>query len=66
VIFNSQPVAIAEKSVRLEVARYGREIPNDYVWVFAADAAERIPEGLRVQIGPQDLTLLTRDIQLAG
>jgi len=67
VIFNSQPVAIAEKSVRLEVAGTVREIPNDYVWVFAGGTPpSEFLKACGVQIGPQDLTLLTRDIQLAG
>jgi thioredoxin reductase len=35
VLFNSNPVEIREKSVRIEVAGQEQEIPNDYVWVFA-------------------------------
>ena len=35
VIFNSQPLEILPRAVRLEVAGTTREIANDYVWVFA-------------------------------
>jgi len=66
-IFNSQPVTIAEKSVRLEVAGTVREIPNDYVWVFAGGTPpSEFLKACGVQMGPQDLTPLIRDIQLAG
>ena len=57
VIFNSQPVEIGEKSVRLEVAGTVREIPNDYVWVFAGGTPpSEFHKAIGVQIGPQDLT----------
>ncbi len=35
VIFNSQPVEIREGSVVLQVQGGRREVPNDFVWVFA-------------------------------
>ena len=57
VIFNSQPVEILEKSVRLEVAGQVREIPNDYVWVFAGGTPpNEFLQKVGVQVGQQDLT----------
>jgi thioredoxin reductase/Pyruvate/2-oxoacid:ferredoxin oxidoreductase delta subunit len=35
VLFNSSPVEIKKESVVLDIAGTQREIPNDYVWVFA-------------------------------
>lgn len=57
VVFESAPVEIGEKSVRLDVAGTPRELPNDYVWVFAGgippnDFLTRVG----VQLGPRDLT----------
>jgi len=67
VIFNSQPVEIREKSVRLDVGGTVKEIPNDYVWVFAGGTPPSdFLKACGVQIGPQDLTPQIRDIQLAG
>lgn len=57
VIFNSQPVEIRERAVRLEVAGQVREIPNDYVWVFAGGTPPReFLEKIGVQVGPRDMT----------
>ncbi|HET9386320.1 MAG TPA: NAD(P)-binding domain-containing protein [Gemmatimonadales bacterium] len=67
IIFNSQPVEIGAKSVRLDVAGAVREIPNDYVWVFAGGTPPSdFLKACGVQIGPQDLTPVIRDVQLAG
>jgi thioredoxin reductase/Pyruvate/2-oxoacid:ferredoxin oxidoreductase delta subunit len=67
IIFNSQPVEIGAKTVRLDVAGTVREIPNDYVWVFAGGTPpSEFLKACGVQIGPQDLTPLIRDVQLAG
>jgi len=41
VIFNSQPVEITDRGVRLEVAGAVRDISNDYVWVFAGGTPPR-------------------------
>ncbi|HEU5262772.1 MAG TPA: NAD(P)-binding domain-containing protein [Gemmatimonadales bacterium] len=58
VIFNSQPVEIREKSVLLDVAGQVREIPNDYVWVFAGGTPpNEFLQKIGVQVGPRDLTL---------
>ncbi|PYO29459.1 MAG: hypothetical protein DMD73_01825 [Gemmatimonadetes bacterium] len=56
-IFNSQPVEIREKSVLLEIAGQVREIPNDYVWVFAGGTPpNEFLQKVGVQLGPRDLT----------
>jgi thioredoxin reductase/ferredoxin len=57
VIRNSQVASIAERSVRLHAGGAERELPNDYVWVFAgglppSDFLARIG----VQVGLRDLT----------
>ena len=57
VMFNSQPVEIGEKSVRLEVAGENRVIPNDYMWVFAGGTPpNEFLQKIGVQLGPKDLT----------
>ena len=57
VIFNSQPSEIRGKSVVLEVGGQPREIPNDYVWVFAGGTPpNEFLEKVGVQLGPRDLT----------
>ena len=67
VIFNSQPVEIGERSVRLDVGGAMRDIPNDYVWVFAGGTPpSEFLKACGVQIGPTDLTPLVRDVQLVG
>ena len=67
VIFNSQPVEILEKSVRLDVAGTVKEITNDYVWVFAGGTPpSEFLKACGVQIGPEDITPRIRDIRLAG
>lgn len=61
VVFNSQPVEIRSRSVLLEVAGKGQEIPNDYVFIFAGGTPP--DEFLRtcgVAIGPKDLTVEAR------
>lgn len=67
IIFNSQPVEIGAKSVRLDVAGTVRDIPNDYVWVFAGGTPPSdFLKACGVQIGPTDLTPLIHDIRRAG
>jgi thioredoxin reductase (NADPH) len=57
VIFNSQPIEIGEKSVRLEQAGQNRVIPNDYTWVFAGGTPpNEFLQRIGVQLGPRDLT----------
>jgi thioredoxin reductase (NADPH) len=57
VIFNSNPVEVKEKTVVLEVDGETREIPNDYVWVFAGGTPPNaFLEKIGVQLGSRDLT----------
>ncbi|MBI5087037.1 MAG: NAD(P)-binding domain-containing protein [Acidobacteria bacterium] len=58
VIFNSQPVEIREQSVLLDVGGEVREIPNDYVWVFAGGIPPNdFLKKIGVSFGAQDITL---------
>lgn len=57
IVFNSQPVEIGERTVRLDIAGTVREIPNDYVWVFAGGTPpSEFLKVIGVQVGPKDLT----------
>ncbi|HZI22063.1 MAG TPA: NAD(P)-binding domain-containing protein [Gemmatimonadales bacterium] len=57
VLFNSQPVEIREKSVLLDVAGQVREMPNDYVWVFAGGTPpNEFLQKVGIQLGQRDLT----------
>jgi thioredoxin reductase len=57
VIFNSQPVEIRERAVLLEVAGAVRELPNDYVWVFAGGTPpNEFLTKVGVLVGQRDLT----------
>jgi thioredoxin reductase len=57
VIFNSMPVEFTETGVMLEVAGEVRELPNDYVWIFAGGIAPNdFLKGIGIQFGPKDLT----------
>jgi thioredoxin reductase len=57
VAFNSQPVEIREQSVVLEVQGGRRELPNDFVFVFAGGTPPNaFLEKIGVQLGNQDLT----------
>ncbi len=58
VIFNSEPVEIREKSVILKVQGGKREVPNDYVWVFAGGTPPNaFLEKIGVQLGQVDLSV---------
>jgi thioredoxin reductase len=57
IVLNSQPVEIRDRSVVLEVAGARREIPNDYVFVFAGGTPPNdFLARAGVHLGPQDLT----------
>ena len=61
VIFNSQPVEIREQSVVLQVQGGQREIPNDYVWVFAGGTPPNaFLEKIGVRLGQTDLAARAR------
>jgi len=58
VLFNSMPVEFKPESVVLEVNGVTREIPNDYVWVFAGGTPPNdFLKKLGVQFGMLDMTL---------
>jgi putative YpdA family bacillithiol system oxidoreductase len=57
VIFNSEPREIREKSVVLDVDGKPREIPNDYVWIFAGGTPpNEFLQKVGVELGQHDLT----------
>jgi thioredoxin reductase/Pyruvate/2-oxoacid:ferredoxin oxidoreductase delta subunit len=57
VLFDSIPVEFTEKSVFIEVKGEIREIPNDYVWVFAGGTPPNaFLEKVGVQLGSRDMT----------
>ena len=61
VLLNSQPTEIREHSVLLDVAGAVREIPNDYVWVFAGGTPpNEFLAKVGVRLGSQDLTAACR------
>jgi thioredoxin reductase len=56
-IMSSQPVEIRKDAVVLEVGGERREVPADYVWIFAGGTPPRdFLEKIGVQFGRQDLT----------
>lgn len=58
ILFNSSPVEIKPEAVTLEVGGALREIPNDYVWIFAGGLPPNaLLEKIGVQFGSRDMTL---------
>jgi thioredoxin reductase len=58
VLFNSNPVEFKAESAILEVAGSRREIPNDFVWIFAGGTPPNdFLKKIGVQFGMKDLTL---------
>ncbi len=58
VIYNSSPIEIKERSVVLEVGGEIREIPNDFVWVFAGGTPPNdFLKKAGIQLGERDFTL---------
>jgi putative YpdA family bacillithiol system oxidoreductase len=58
VVFNSAPVEIKEGCVVLDVNGESREIPNDFVWVFAGGSPPNdFLKKIGVQFGNRDMTL---------
>ncbi len=61
VVFNSQPVEIRERSIILEVTGGKREIPNDFVWIFAGGTPPNaFLEKVGVRLGQQELSAEAR------
>jgi putative YpdA family bacillithiol system oxidoreductase len=57
VLFNSTPVEILERSVRLEVDGRPQELANDYVWIFAGGTPpNEFLQKIGVAMGSRDLT----------
>ena len=58
VLFNSTPVEFTENSVVLDVSGARREIPNDFVWIFAGGTPPNdFLKKIGVAFGMQDRTL---------
>ncbi len=57
VLFHSKPVEIRETSVLLEVDGDIRELPNDWMWVFAGgEPPNALLAKIGVAMGPRDMT----------
>jgi len=57
VLFNANPIEIKEQSVMIDVAGTTREIPNDYVWVFAGGTPPNdFLKKIGVGFGARDMT----------
>lgn len=58
VLFNSNPVEFTAESVILEVGGSRRDLPNDFVWIFAGGTPPNdFLKKIGVQFGSKDLTL---------
>jgi thioredoxin reductase len=61
VLFDSQPVEIGKTSVLLQVGEERREIPADYVWIFAGGMPPKeFLEKVGIAFGRQDLSQAAR------
>ena len=57
VLFNSNPIEFKEQSVLMEVAGEQREIPNDFVWIFAGGTPpNEFLKKVGVGFGARDMT----------
>jgi len=57
VLFNSNPIEFKEQSVLIEVAGEQREIPNDFVWIFAGGTPPNdFLKKVGVGFGARDMT----------
>ncbi len=57
VLFNSNPIEFKEQSVLMEVAGEQREIPNDFVWIFAGGTPPNdFLKKIGVGFGARDMT----------
>jgi thioredoxin reductase (NADPH) len=56
-IFNSMPVEFKEKSVIIEINGQQKEIPNDFVWIFAGgEPPTAFLKKVGIRVGMHDLT----------
>lgn len=61
VMFKSNPVEIGERTVRLDVDGQMKDIPNDYVWIFAGGIPPNaFLEKVGIVLGRRDLTKAAR------
>ncbi len=67
VVFNSAPLEVKAESVVLDVAGQTKEIPNDFVWIFAGGQPPYdFLKKIGVQFGMQDMaTHVKKDISAA-
>ena len=57
IIFNSMPVEFKQSSVILDVGGKQRELPNDYVWIFAGgEPPTAFLKKIGVRVGLRDMT----------
>lgn len=57
-IFNSAPAEIKETSVVLDIEGQSREIPNDFVWIFAGGMpANDFLKKIGIRFGMRDMTI---------
>jgi len=57
VIFNSNPIEFKEQSILIEVAGEQKELPNDFVWIFAGGTpANDFLKKVGVGFGARDMT----------
>jgi thioredoxin reductase (NADPH) len=57
VIFDSNPVEFTEKSAILDVGGSSKEIPNDFVWIFAGgEPPTAFLQKIGVRVGARDIT----------
>jgi putative YpdA family bacillithiol system oxidoreductase len=62
VLFNSNPVECKEESVIVDVQGQTREIPNDYVWIFAGGTPPNdFLKKIGVGFGARDMTMDASD-----
>jgi thioredoxin reductase (NADPH) len=62
VLFNSTPTEFKEQSVVIEVAGETREIPNDFVWIFAGGTPPNdFLKKIGVGFGARDMTKVASD-----
>jgi thioredoxin reductase len=58
VLFNSLPIEFRQDKAILQVNGSTREIPNDYVWIFAGGEPPRaFLEKIGVKLGNRDMTI---------
>jgi putative YpdA family bacillithiol system oxidoreductase len=62
VVFNSEPLEIRAKSVILQVSGGKRELPNDFVWIFAGGTPPNaFLERVGVRLGRKELSAQVHD-----